>query len=37
MRRPAEDNLSGFAIYSGNCYLIIHTKFEKFMEKTSTI
>ena len=37
MRRLAEDNLGGFAIYSGNRYLIIRTKFEKFMEETSTI
>ena len=37
MRRLAEDNLGRFAIYSGNRYLIIRTKFEKFMEETSTI
>ena len=29
MRRLAEDNLGRFAIYSGNRYLIIRTKFEK--------
>ena len=37
MRRLAEDNLGRFAIYSGNRYLIIRIKFEKFMEETSTI
>lgn len=35
MRRLAEDKLGRFAIYSGNRYLIIRTKFEKFMEETS--
>lgn len=35
MRRLAEDNLGRFAIYSGNRYLIIRTKFEKFYDITS--
>ena len=37
MRRLAEDNLDGFAVYSGNRYLIIRSKFEEFLQKTSTI
>ena len=37
MRRLAEDNLDDFAVYSGNRYLIIRTKFEKYLEKTSVI
>ena len=32
MRRLAEDNLGRFAIYSGNRYLIIRTKFEKYID-----
>ena len=28
MRRLAEDNLGDFAVYSGNRYLIIRSKFE---------
>ena len=37
MRRLAEDNLGGFAVYSGNRYLIIRCKFEEFLQKTSSI
>ena len=37
MRRLAEDNLDDFAVYSGNRYLIIRAKFEKYLEKTSAI
>lgn len=37
MRRLAEDNLGKFAVYSGNRYLIIRTKFEKFVEESSAI
>ena len=37
MRRLAEDNLGRFAVYSGNRYLIIRTKFEQFLENTSTV
>lgn len=37
MRRLAEDNLGVFAVYSGNRYLIIRSKFEEFLQKTSSI
>lgn len=37
MRRLAEDNLGSFAVYSGNRYLIIRTKFEKFVDESSAI
>ena len=37
MRRLAEDNLGGFSVFCGNRYLIIRTKFEEFICKTSTI
>ena len=37
MRRLAEDNLGGFAVYSGNRYLINRAKFEKFLEQSSAI
>ena len=37
MRRLAEDNTDSFAVLSGNRYLIIRTKFEEFLQKTSTI
>ena len=33
----AEDNLGRFAVYSGNRYLIIRTKFEKFIEESSAV
>ena len=37
MRRLAEDSLEGFSVFCGNRYLIIRTKFEEFICKTSTI
>lgn len=37
MRRLAEDNAGCFAVFSGNRYLIIRTKFEKFVEECSAI
>ena len=38
MRRLAEENTrNGFAVYSGNRFLIIRTKFEKFLAETSAI
>lgn len=33
----AEDNLGRFAINNGNKFLIIRTKFEKFINESSTI
>lgn len=37
MRRLAEDNVGRFAVYSGNRYLIIRTRFEKYVEESSAI
>lgn len=37
LRRLAEDNTGRFSVYSGNRYLIIRTKFEKFVEESSAI
>lgn len=37
MRRLAEDNTGRFAVFSGNRYLIIRTKFEKFLEECSAL
>ena len=38
MRRLAEENThNGFAVHSGNRYLIIRSKFEKFLVETSAI
>ena len=37
MRRLAEDNLGSFAVYSGNRYLIIRSKFEIFLNETSSV
>ena len=37
MRRLAEDSLEGFSVFCGNRYLLIRTKFEEFICKTSTI
>ena len=37
MRRLAEDNLGIFAVFSGNRYLIIRTKFEQYLGQISTI
>lgn len=37
LRRLAEENLGRFAVYSGNRYLIIRTKFEHFIAESSEI
>lgn len=37
MRRLAEENTDSFAVLSGNRYLIIRTKFEEYLFKTSTL
>ena len=37
MRRLAEDNAGRFAVFSGNRYLIIRAKFEKFVEECSAL
>ena len=37
MRRLAEDNLGDFAVYSGNRYIIIRSKFEEYLQRTSAI
>lgn len=37
MRRLAEDNVGRFSVYSGNRYLIIRLKFEKFIEESSAV
>ena len=37
MRRLAEDNLGDFSVYNGNRYLIIRSKFEEFLRKTTSI
>lgn len=37
MRRLAEDNLGSFAVYSDNRYLIIRSKFETFLNETSSV
>ena len=37
MRRLAEDNLRTFAVYSGNRYLIMRTKFEEFLQNNPMI
>lgn len=37
MRRLAEDNTSRFSVFSGNRYLIIRPKFEKFINESSEI
>lgn len=37
MRRLAEDNLGDFAVYSGNRYLIIRSKFEEYLQRASAI
>lgn len=37
IRRLAEDNTDSFAILCGNRYIIIRTKFEEFLLKTSTL
>ena len=35
MRRLAEDNMGVFAVYCGNRYLVIRSKFEEYLQKTS--
>lgn len=37
MRRLAEENLGVFAVYSGNRYIIIRSKFEEYLQKSSSI
>lgn len=37
MRRLAEENTSRFAVFSGNKYLIIRPKFEKFLDNSSEV
>ena len=37
MRRLAEDNAGRFTVFSGNRYLIIRAKFEKFVEECSAV
>ena len=37
MRRLAEDNLGNIAVYSGNRFLIIRSKFEDFIRNSSEI
>ena len=37
MRRLAEENTGTFAIYSGNRYLIIRTKFEEYLAENCTL
>ncbi len=37
MRRLAEDNLGGFAVFCGNRFLIIREKFEEFVLNSSEI
>ncbi len=37
LRRLAEEHTGDFAVINGNRYLIIRTKFEKFLLETSTI
>ena len=37
MRRLAEDNLGEFAVYSGNRYLILRSKFEEYLQNVSAI
>lgn len=37
MRRLAEENTSRFSVFSGNKYLIIRPKFEKFLDESSEV
>ncbi|MDO4600371.1 MAG: DNA-binding protein [[Ruminococcus] gnavus] len=37
MRRLAEGNLGTVAVYSGNRYLIIHTKLKEFLQNNPMI
>ena len=37
LRKLAEENMTGFAIRNGSRYMIIRSKFEKFLDDTSVI
>ena len=37
LRKLAEENMTGFSLRNGSRYLIIRSKFEKFLEDTSSI
>lgn len=37
MRRLAEENTDSFSVFSGNRYLIIRPKFEKFLNDSSEV
>lgn len=37
LRRLAEENIGRFSLYSGNRYLIIRSKFEEFLQNTTSI
>ena len=37
MRRLAEENVGRFAVYSGNRYLIIRTRFEEYISENPVI
>ena len=37
MRRLAEENMGRFSVFSGNRYLIIRPRFEKFIDESSEI
>jgi len=37
IRRLAEENVGRFSVYSGNRYLFIRSKFEKFIEESSAV
>ncbi len=37
LRKLAEENMNGFSIRNGSRYMIIRSKFEKFLEDTSSI
>ena len=37
LRKLAFENIGRFSVMSGNRYLIIRTKFEEFLQETSTI
>lgn len=37
MRRLAEENVGRFAVYSGNRYLVIRTRFEEYIAENPVI
>ncbi len=37
LRRLAEDNLGKFSVFSGNKYLIIREKFERYLEQVMSL